>query len=550
VSRVSAPPVLEDFIAGRIPPDFAKVTGFRQREPKDGEPISRGTTAYLGYDDRNFYAVFLCEEEPSKVRARMGKRESIMGDDVVAILLDTFHDHRRAYEFLVNPFGIQLDGITSAGQDDDFSFDTLWHSEGKLTKDGYAVKMAIPFKSLRFSQADVQNWGIALARILPLRNETSFWPYMTKNVTGFLQQMGNMVGLERIAAGRNMQFIPYGDFTSARFLQEEDGNYGSTNEGRAGLDAKMVIKDAFTLDVALNPDFSQVESDEPQVTINQRFEVSFPEKRPFFIENANYFSTGEQLFFSRRIADPQFGARLTGKVGRWAIGALVMDDEAPGQRVDAGRPGHDDRAWAAVARVSREFGGQNSVGVMLTSRDFGPSSNRVASADARFQVGDNVTVSGQAITSETTSLDGKKRTGQAYVASVEYDSRTLNIDTSYTDRSPGFRTELGFVPRVDMRRWEGDIGYNFFPKKGRLLSWDRPSKRPRSGTIGTSWRSGNWARNSNSSCPPTRRFTWAPRGSTSDSRASTSTRMVPGSSPRPSGWNGCRSAATSMPATK
>ena len=136
-----------------------------------------------------------------------------------------------------------------------------------------------------------------------------------------------------------MQFIPYGAFTRARFLDDSQPAFVTDTTGRAGIDSKIVVKDAFTVDLTLNPDFSQVESDEPQVTINQRFEVFFPEKRPFFIENASYFETPINLFFSRRIADPQVGARVTGKAGDWAVAGLAIDDRAPGRAVPPDRSG-------------------------------------------------------------------------------------------------------------------------------------------------------------------------------------------------------------------
>src|SRR5262249_12299588 len=155
--------------------DEVKVTGFVQRDPQDGQPVTQPTTAYLSYDDKNFYLIFVCKDEPSKIRAHMSKRENLGNDDLVGVLLDTYHDHRRAYLFGVNAFGIQMDGISAEGQNDDMSFDTLWHSDGKLTADGYVTWMAIPFKSLRFANADVQTWGIALIRIISRNNETSFY---------------------------------------------------------------------------------------------------------------------------------------------------------------------------------------------------------------------------------------------------------------------------------------------------------------------------------------------------------------------------------------
>ena len=153
---------------------------------------------------------------------------------------------------------------------------------------------------------------------------------------GFVNQMGDLEGLRQISPGHNAQLVPYGAFTGSRYLDANVPAFLRSIEGRAGLDSKFVLKDALTLDVTLNPDFSQVESDAPQVTVNKRFEVFFPEKRPFFTENSGFFSTRENLLFSRRIVDPQFGARLTGKAGGWAVGALVTDDRAEGAGYSAG----------------------------------------------------------------------------------------------------------------------------------------------------------------------------------------------------------------------
>jgi hypothetical protein len=471
IGRVSAPPRLDDFVAGRVPADMTRVTGFVQRDPRDGDPVSRETTAFLGYDDSSLYVVFVCKEDPGVVRARMAKRESIMGDDVVAVFIDTFNDHRHAYGFSANPLGIQMDSVVTDGQDDDYSFDTLWRSQGRLTPDGFVVRMAIPFRSLRFSNASVQSWGLLFCRVMPTRNEVAFWPRVTRNISNQVAQGADIDGLEGISPGRNLQFIPYSAFTGSRYLDEEALAYGDRKEARVGLDAKMVIKDALTLDVALNPDFSQVESDEPQVTINQRFEVQFPEKRPFFIENSSYFNTQEELFFSRRIADPQFGARITGRVGQWTVAGLMMDDQAPGERQPAESEARGKRAAVAVGRAVREFGRQSTIGVMATSRDFAGSSNRVAAADLRLRFGDNLIVSGQAIASRTTRLDGTRLSGPAFLAEVAYENRNVDVRSRYIDRSDGFRSEIGFVRRTDIRQWEGDVQYTWFPKNSPVLNW-------------------------------------------------------------------------------
>jgi hypothetical protein len=471
IPRVSTPPKLADYLEGKTRPDELKVTGFAQREPGDGTPVSHETTAYISYDDKNFYAVFVCKDEPGKVRAHMNKRENTDGDDLVGLTLDTFNDHRRAYLFGSNPLGVQMDGIVTEGQNDDMSFDTVWYSEGKVEGDGYVVWMAIPFKSLRFDNADVQTWGVALIRGINRNNETSFYPYITRRIEGFTQQFATMNGLQKISPGRNIQIIPYGFFAHARFLEFDPARLKTDTEVRGGVDAKIVFKDSFTLDVTVNPDFSQVESDEPQVTVNQRFEVFFPEKRPFFLENAGYFSTPETLFFSRRIADPDFGARLTGKAGAWEIGALAIDDRAEGKFYGVGHPLHDKDSGIGVLRIQRQLPNQSSLGFMATSRDFASSHNRVFSADGRWKLDKNWVMTGQAIQSYTKTLDGEHFSDPAFNVSLNRSGRYFQNFFNYTDRSPDFHTDLGFVPRTDIRDLSNFASYRWRPKSGKLQSY-------------------------------------------------------------------------------
>ncbi|MBZ5585487.1 MAG: carbohydrate binding family 9 domain-containing protein [Acidobacteriia bacterium] len=474
IPRIQKPPQLEEFLAGQSRADMKRVDEFRQRNPGDGVPASRRTSAWIGYDQRNLYAVFLCESPAGRTRARMGKREDIFADDVVGIVLDTYHDRQRVYEFFVNPLGIQGDATATEGTNDDFSFDTLWYSAGRLTPEGFAAMMTIPFKSLRFKSEDMQTWGMALFRSIPENNESSFWPYMTLKVQGFGQQMGNMSGLESISPGRNLQLIPYGAFASSHFLDNPDSaapSFKGKTTFRPGLDAKAVLHDSLTLDLTLNPDFSQVESDDPQVTVNQRYEVQFSEKRPFFLENSSYFNTPETLFFSRRIIDPEFGARLTGKAGRWALGALAMDDRAQGETSDPAAPYYGEHAVIGVVRAQREFGKQNNIGILATDREFAGSYNRVESADARLKLAENWVLSGQAMASQTRDLDGTRSGGDAFAADLYFGNRNYQYDLRYTDRGEGFRTDLGFVPRVNIRRVEQYAQRRFHPKSKVVLSW-------------------------------------------------------------------------------
>jgi uncharacterized protein DUF5916 len=471
IPRVGTPPKIEDFLNG-TPPGVA-VSDFRQREPHDQEASTERTTAYLSYDDERLYVGFVCSaRDPKSVRAHMLKREDIFSDDWVAVLLDTFHDRQRSYLFGSTPLGIQLDGIVTDGQNDDFSFDTLWYTHGRLTPTGYVVLIEVPFKSMRFPGASgPQTWGVALARAIPQNSEITFWPGITNNVNGFVGQYATAQGFEGVSPGRNMQLIPYATFTGARFLDRTTPAFQDDVRGRVGLDAKAVLHDSLTVDLTANPDFSQVESDEPQVTINQRFEVFFPEKRPFFIENAGFFSTPSTLFFSRRIRDPQFGGRLTGKAGSWALGALAIDDRAAGQALPLDDPAHGDRAFSGVFRALREFPNQSRLGALVTLRDFAGSHNRVASMDTRMRLNPKWFVVGQAIATETRTLAGESTSGGALYASVERSGNTLSGNVSYTDFSPDFHTDLGFIPRTDIRRVESFWALRKRPKKGFTTSY-------------------------------------------------------------------------------
>jgi hypothetical protein len=451
------------------------VTEFRQRKPGDGVPVSQPTTAYLSYDDANLYVVFVCRDDPAKVRANIARRESVSGDDQVLLYLDTFRDHQRAYLFAANPLGIQLDGILTEGQEFDLSFDAVWSSEGRLTDDGYVVRMAIPFRSLRFANDSVQTWGIALGRKIRRTNEETYWPHLTKRVKGFVPQLGTLHGLVRISPGRNVQLNPYTMLARARVLDRGIAAHVTQGDERIGMDAKVVVRDAFTLDATVNPDFSQVESDDPQVTVNQRFEVFFPEKRPFFLENSGYFQTPvANLLFSRRIVDPGAGLRVSGKAGRWAIGALTINDRAP---LGSGEPPVGADAWVGAVRMQRELGQQSTVGLLMTDREFQESwkHDRMVSADARWRVGRNWEVVGQVMRSANREHERTRTSGWGVLAAASRNGRHLDYSSRYREFSPDFAAPLGFVGRVGYRETKHELAYAFLPKGGGTVVSFGPS---------------------------------------------------------------------------
>jgi hypothetical protein len=307
----------------------------------------------------------------------VGRRIKIVGDDYAdpekgtgAVKITPAHDF--------NDFEV--------GRRHHLAMVNVFDTEAKITPQGFVVKMTVPFRSLRFASNDPQTWGILLNRNILRNNESSFWPQYSSRVSGRLNQEGDATGLENISPGHNFQLIPYGIFRSFRDVDLRDVDHPKFTQrdafGQIGLDAKAVLKDNFVLDATANPDFSQIESDDPQITVNQRFEVQFPEKRPFFLENSNYFQTPIPLLFTRRIVDPQWGVRLTGKDGPWAVGMLVADDASPGAEVAHDNSLFGKHAYFAVGRVSRDIGNQSSLGLMFTDREVGPYFNRVGASMA------------------------------------------------------------------------------------------------------------------------------------------------------------------------
>jgi hypothetical protein len=486
---IDVEPRLEDFADMKLPAHLegkmAKVSEFVQREPNDGARPSFPTEVYVAYDRKKLYAIFLAfDDEPDKIRANMAPRGNVFNDDSVNIMIDTFNDQRRAYFFLCTPRGIQSDGQFIEGRGFDGSFEAVWDSEGRLTDRGFLVRIAVPFSSIRFPRTEQQTWRVIFNRMIPRLSEDNFWPQYSRAIDGRLNQTAIMTGIRDISPGRNMQLVPFVFFRD--FRVENDGVEGKRvdddNEESIGLDAKMVLNDALVLDLTANPDFSQVESDEPQVTVNERFEVFFPERRPFFLENADLFQTPTNLFFTRRIVDPSAGARLTGKQGAWTLAAVVADDEAPGREADPGDVLDGESALAGVLRLSRDISEQSKIGIMLTDRELADGYSRVGAVDGRIKLNDNWIGEFQFAAAGTRVLDeddpqGSYDTldGVSYNAIVNRNGTHLTTHTHYLYTSSGFRTLLGFLngrmQRPDSQNFHNNVSYRFRPEQSTMTEW-------------------------------------------------------------------------------
>ena len=491
IPRLDAAPALKDFLGASesgAAQQMLRISNFIQRFPDDGQAASLPTTAYLGYTHDALFVAFVCADaDPQLIRAHMLARDSLGDDDNVAIFLDTFHDQRRAFVFQANPLGIQADSLFSEQTGFDSSFDTVWDTWGQRTSSGYAVLMRIPFSSLYFAKVDpgeMRTWGIILQRNISNTSENDFWPRSNHDIAGHLSQDMKVEGFRDIEHGQNLQFQPYILARSLRNLNSVDPLdpffEDKHLQGYGGLDAKFILRNSLVLDTTINPDFSQVGIDNPAVP-NQRFPPFFAEVRPFFIENSSYFMTPINLYYTNNIVKPQYGARLTGKLGGWAVGLLGVDDRSPGQLVPPSDPEYNSRAHVYAGRLNRDIGSLSNVGLIYADREYRDSFNRAGGVDYRLRLKNRWTVTGQGLTSETRNVSNNTNGeqaclngalscgGQAWVQEVSYSDLHWNWWAAYSDTSAGFVTDTGFFQRPDVREPNGRVAYTFRPAHGPLL---------------------------------------------------------------------------------
>ncbi|MDQ2925650.1 MAG: carbohydrate binding family 9 domain-containing protein [Acidobacteriota bacterium] len=458
----------------------AEIAGFIQNQPRDGQPPTERTEVWLGRTKAALYVVFVCHDHrPSDIRGHLARRENILNDDTVSLLLDPFQDRRRGVLFSVNAAGVQADAEWTDNHGPDYSYDTVWDSDGRTTRDGWLALIAIPFRSLRFREAG-SDWGVVLSRNFPRNSETDYWPRVSANVSGTLSQEGTLRGIEGVTGSHNVQINPYVLGQNEKTLLNLDplNPFFSSRkfEGTEGGEVKAILKDAIVFDATVNPDFSDVESDQPQFTVNQRYPVFFPELRPFFLENANYFSTPITLVYTRNIVRPEFGARATGKIGRTNLGFLAIDDREPGETFGASDPEHGKRAAFAVGRISQDLGKGSSVGVIYTDEEFAGGWNRIGGVDFSARLGDHWTVLGQGAESSTKGASdahgaGSYLAGPENYLEVTRDGHAFRLDSTNKDISTGFRSQVGFIQTANIRSDETHANYRWFPKHSVLQSF-------------------------------------------------------------------------------
>jgi len=428
------------------------------------------TECLITHDDDSIYVAFRAHDpDPSQIRAHLSDRDKAFDDDFVGIVLDPFNDERRAFEFFVNPFGIQMDlFMDDVGGDESDTWDAIWASSGRITETGYEVEIAIPFSSLRFPRTEGdQTWGFDALRFYPRnqRHRLASQP-MDRNVSCYLCQVSKMTGFAGVTPGRNMELVP--TLTSGRTDAKPDAFQDRLVEGdvetELGATAKWGITPNLTLNAAINPDFSQVEADAAQLNINTTFALLFPEKRPFFLEGADFFRTPFEAVFTRNVADPEWGVKLTGKEGKNAVGLFVAQDDRtdfliPGAQFSSAASLNEE-STDAVLRYRRDLGASSALGVLMTSREGEGYSNQLAGVDGLYRVDDSNWFRGQYLSSQTEypsaisgNLDLRQSAGSleddALYLSFDHSSRNWEAYARYEDVGDLFRADMGFMPQVD-----------------------------------------------------------------------------------------------------
>ncbi len=481
LGKLAAPPKIDGVLSEGEWNGAAQASLGIQIEPGDNLAASEKTEAWLAADRETLYLAFRAyDSDPSAIRARVSKRDDINEDDLVVLLIDTFDDRQRAYRFTFNPLGIQQDGVFTE-QVVDESWDAQYESKGQLVNDGFIVEAAIPFKSFRFKAGNGAKWGLHLRRIIPRKAERTSWQPVLRDVGSLLLQMGELNGLDDVYSGRTLDVIPtvVGSINSEREAiptMPGQARLNTVNKLDPGLTAIYSLTPNLTLAATINPDFSQVEADVPQINTNQRFALFYPERRPFFLEGVDVFdplsSRSFKLLNTRTIIDPDWGVKLTGKLGRNAVGLLVASDRAPGLQLERGDPNFGQNALFTVARWQRSFGQDSAVGAFFTDRHFGNTSNSVLSGETRWRVGKAANVGFQLIRTRTTDQRGNTASDWATNTRFRNWGRHWRIALSDEYVGRNYSAQAGFIQRRGYHQQLADIGRVFWVKEGtRLNKW-------------------------------------------------------------------------------
>jgi len=507
--RTSAPPKIDGLLDDAIWRTAVQIKEFVQQRPVEGAPATEQTEVFIAYDSQNLYfGIYAHYSDMKLLRANHADRDSTGRDDTVGVFFDPFLDQQRGYAFSVNAYGVQADALIRGGGGPggggggpgeggggggqgggpggggrgpgqgpgfmrgvpaDTSWNALFRSGGTLVSDGWTAEMAIPFKSLRYparGRGLMHRWGFQIQREIGSKDESVVWAPITRDIPGFLRQMGTIEGLSDLSTSRNLEFLPSLTAIQSHTLNSTTALYGNSDVEEGGVGLKYGVTSNLTLDFTYNPDFSQIESDRQQIEVNQRFPVFYPELRPFFIEGQEIFNIQGpvNLVHTRTIVDPRYGAKLTGKVRKMTMGLVVANDEGPGKVDDPSDPAFDKTAQFTIARARYDLYSESSIGAIFTDREFLDQYSRVGGLDAQFRLGRNQRLTLRGVGSSHRDSAGVERTGNMIDLSFRKEGRNLNVGVMHFAISPDFKTDAGFVRRVNERQTGVNASYRWWPQ--------------------------------------------------------------------------------------
>jgi hypothetical protein len=454
----------------------ARIIAFVQTRPLDRAPATEETEIYVAYDsDSLYFGIYAHYSDPELVRANRVDRDSIWNDDRISVILDTFQDQQRAYRFAVNGYGVQGDSlIGNGGGLGDTSWNALFTSAGMLVDDGWTAEFAIPFKSLRYparGAGEAHRWSLQIERDIISKDENLVWSPVSRDVMSELGQMGTLEGLVDLSLSRNLELLP--TFTAIRVSRRNAaGSLATDGLEEGAFNLKYGITSNLTLDFTYNPDFSQIESDRPQIELNQRFPISYPELRPFFLEGQDVFRIPGPVNFihTRTIIDPQFGAKLSGKIGKTMLAVLAANDEAPGRVDDPLDPAFGKTAKFFVSRARYDLYRESTASIIFTDREFLDQYSRAFGVDGEFAFGRTHRGFGRVIATDHRDASGVRRRGYFYDFNFRKDGRNLGYTIVTNAISPDLRTDVGFVRRVDQRDTLANLTYRWWPGNA-IVNW-------------------------------------------------------------------------------
>ena len=473
--RAGQAPAIDGRLDDAIWRNAAVIDTFVQEEPIEGAAATEQTEVRVAYDSEKLYfGIYAHYRDIGLRRVNRSDRDKLDNDDSVTVTLEPFLDFLRGYSFAVNGFGVQSDSMivvqnAQSSASGNLSYNALYYSGGQIVDDGWTAEIAIPIKSLRYpsrKSGEAHRWGFQVRRVIKGKDESDVWSPISRNDPNYLSQIGTLTGMTDFSTQHNFELLPTFTASSQGRLNSTTGEYTTDNGSDAGVGLKYGISSNMTFDFTYNPDFSQVESETQQIDINQRFPLNYPELRPFFLEGREIYEIAgrPQAVQTRRIVDPRYGAKLTGKVGnRTSIGLFLADDEAPG-KVDPGDPAYQKRAQNVLGRVKYDLYRNSHIGMIFTDREFMNDHSRLFGTDLAMRVGETGNV-GYRFYHSDRDESGVHKTGWATEMSIRQNTRHFDWASIQNALSPDFGNQLSFIERVDAIAWMPQIGYQWFPEK-------------------------------------------------------------------------------------